>query len=152
MHNWTLAIKNSQFNKRLLSSLFFLFVLLYFFAWFLNYIETRNGHDDPLLNFFRPHDVSDFIFYTSYGVAFIALIHAILDPFRTLHLCQMYSLLIVFRIITLFLLPLNPPQALIPLKDSILESTFYGGNTYVKDLFFSGHTSTLFLFFFFHPK
>lgn len=151
MHNWKLAVKNNQFLKKIFLSLLLLITILYFFAWFLSYIESRKGHVfyDPILHFFRPYDVSDLIFYITYGASLIGIIYSLADPYRTLHICQMYSLLTVFRIITLFLLPLDPPNSLIPLKDSILESTFYNGANYVKDLFFSGHTATLFLFFFF---
>ena len=124
---------------------------MYFFAWFLNYVETRQGHVfyDPILNFLRPRDVSDFIFFTTYSAGILGLCYGFANPYRTIHLCQMYTLLTIFRIITLFIFPLDPPTAIIPLKDSILENTFYNEGGNVKDLFFSGHTATLFLFFFF---
>lgn len=152
MLSWKLALQNKLFVQKLILSFLFLGLVLYFFAWFLNYIEQRQGHVfyDPVLNFLHPRDVSDFIFYTTYGAAFIGLCYAFVNPYRTLHICQMYTLLTICRIITLFIFPLDPPTNIIPLKDSILENTFYnhvGGN--VKDLFFSGHTATLFLFFFF---
>ena len=35
---------------------------------------------------------------------------------------------------------------IIPLKDSFLQSSFYSGRENLKDLFFSGHTATIFLF------
>jgi hypothetical protein len=42
------------------------------------------------------------------------------------------------------LLPLDPPQTMIPLTDPFVE--YFGtGISLSKDLFFSGHTSTLFL-------
>ena len=152
MLSWKLALQNKIFVQKFVLSFIFLGVVLYFFAWFLNYIEQRQGHVfyDPVLNFLRPRDVSDFIFYTTYGAALIGLCYSFVNPYRTLHICQMYTLLTICRTITLFILPLDPPANIIPLKDSILENTFYshdGGN--VKDLFFSGHTATLFLFFFF---
>lgn len=151
MLNWKLAFKNKQFTAKFILSFVFLFALMYFFAWFLNYIEQRQGHIfyDPVLNFFRPRDVSDIIFFTTYGASLIAVIYAFGSPYRAIHLCQMYTLLTIFRIITLFILPLDPPVAIIPLKDAILQGTVYNDAGNVKDLFFSGHTATLFLFFFF---
>ncbi len=151
MLNWKLAFKNKHFVAKFIASFVFLFALMYFFAWFLNYVEQRQGHVfyDPVLNFLRPRDVSDIIFFTTYGASLLALIYAFGSPFRTIHLCQMYTLLTIFRIITLFIIPMDPPSTIIPLRDAILQNTFYNDAGNVKDLFFSGHTATLFLFFFF---
>lgn len=117
----------------------------------LNYIESRQGKVfyDPILNFIKPRDVSDFIFITTYFTALIAIIYAFATPYRFLHLLQMYGVLTGLRIITLFFIPLDPPVEIIPLKDKILTATFYHGGENMKDLFFSGHAATLFLFFFF---
>jgi hypothetical protein len=151
LHAWKLAFKNNSFRRRFILSILALAGLLVFFASFLNYIELRQGHVfyDPVMNFFKPRDVSYFIFVTTYTASLVGLIYAFFSPYITLHLCQMYLLLTVFRIITLFFVPLDPPETIIPLKDAFLQNTFYntiGGN--LKDLFFSGHTATLFLFFF----
>lgn len=151
IHAWKMAFKNSSFRVRFILSFALLSVVLFFFASFLNYIELRQGHVfyDPVMNFFKPRDVSYFIFITTYTASVIGLVYAFFSPYTTLHLCQMYLLLTVFRIITLFFVPMDPPETIIPLKDVFLQHTFYetaGGN--LKDLFFSGHTATLFLFFF----
>ena len=45
----------------------------------------------------------------------------------------------------MYLLPLEPPIGIIPLRDFLLENTFYSNQVMVKDLFFSGHTANLFL-------
>ncbi len=151
MHSWSLAIKNKSFLLKLILSFFFLGILLIFLAYFLNFIEARHGHIyyDPILNFFKPRDVSNYIFFITYGSATIGLVYALQSPFHTVHLCQMYSLLTVFRVVSMFFIPLDPPPSIIPLKDVFLENTFYEGNENLKDLFFSGHTATLFLLFFF---
>jgi hypothetical protein len=58
---------------------------------------------------------------------------------------QAYILLASLRMLSMYLLPLDPPPLLIPLTDPFVESLSSG--TLTRDLFFSGHTSTLFLLF-----
>jgi membrane-associated phospholipid phosphatase len=151
MYNWKIALSNPYFRNRFFTSIIILSVILTAFAALLAYIETRQGHSfyDPILNFIKPRDVSDFIFFVTYSTAIIALIYASWSPYRFLHLMQMYGSLTLLRIITLFFIPLEPPTAIIPLRDEILTNTFYAGNQNLKDLFFSGHAATLFLFYFF---
>lgn len=151
LHNWNLALKNTQFRNRFLLSLGLLVLILTGFAWLLAYIETRQGHSfyDPILNFFKPRDVSDFIFFVTYSTAIVALVYAFSSPYKFLHLIQMYGSLTVLRVITLFFIPLEPPSEIIPLRDQFLTNTFYAGAQNLKDLFFSGHAATLFLFYFF---
>lgn len=150
-YNWKLAFTNSHFRKRFILSLLLLCFILIGFASLLAYIETRQGHTfyDPVLNFIKPRDVSDFIFFVTYLTALVGLIYAFASPYQFLHLVQMYGALTALRIITLFFVPLEPPTHIIPLKDEFLTNTFYAGNENLKDLFFSGHAATLFLFYFF---
>ncbi len=67
-------------------------------------------------------------------------------PQKFLLAIQTYSLIAFLRLLTIYLLPLDAPPTIIPLKDPFVEF-FGGGNTLLKDLFFSGHTATMFLFF-----
>lgn len=150
-YNWKTVLSTPYFRKRFLVSMVMLSLILTAFAIFLAYIETRQGHTfyDPILNFIKPRDVSDFIFFVTYSTAFIALVYALSSPYRFLHLIQMYGSLTALRMITLFFIPLEPPLSIIPLRDELLTQTFYAGNQNLKDLFFSGHAATLFLFYFF---
>jgi membrane-associated phospholipid phosphatase len=50
----------------------------------------------------------------------------------------------------MYLAPLEPPPGIIELRDPFVEF-FGGGRTLTRDLFFSGHTSTLFLLFLLIP-
>lgn len=151
LYNWKIALSNKHFQNRFLISVVVLIGILTGFASLLAYIETRQGHTfyDPILNFIKPRDVSDFIFFVTYSAALIGLIYAFLSPYKFLHLIQMYGALTLLRVVTLFFIPLEPPTAIIPLRDTILTHTFYAGSEHLKDLFFSGHAATLFLFYFF---
>ncbi len=151
IYNWKIALTNPYFRNRFFTSIIILSVILTGFASLLAYIETRQGHTfyDPILNFIKPRDVSDFIFFVTYSTALIGLVYAFLSPYRFLHLIQMYGSLTLLRIVTLFFIPLEPPITIIPLRDEFLTNIFYAGNENLKDLFFSGHAATLFLFYFF---
>lgn len=151
IYNWRIAFLNSHYRNRFMISIVALIIVLIVFAFVLAYIETRQGHTfyDPILNFIKPRDVSDFIFFVTYSAAFVGFIYAITSPYKFLHFIQMYSSLTFLRVITLFFIPLEPPTAIIPLRDEFLNNTFYAGSEHLKDLFFSGHAATLFLFYFF---
>ena len=151
LYNWKIAFSSTYFRNRFFISVLLLLLVLVVFAYLLAYIETRQGHVfyDPILNFIKPRDVSDFIFFVTYSAAIVGFIYAITSPYKFLHFIQMYGSLTLLRVITLFFIPLEPPTAIIPLRDEFLNHTFYAGSLHLKDLFFSGHAATLFLFFYF---
>jgi len=145
---WQERLLNKNFRLRLLFSLFLLGVSLISLSKFLCYNETRPGFSftDPLLLLFQPIDVTWFTFGLIYLALIIALVSLSFSPEKFLVAMQSYSLIALFRLATIFLLPLNAPATIIPLDDPFIE--FFGnGDTLLRDLFFSGHTSTMFLFF-----
>jgi hypothetical protein len=150
-YNWKIALSDKHFRNRFLISLSIVCIILTGFAALLAYIETVQGHVlyDPVLNFIKPHDVSLFIFLATYFTAIVAVCYALGSPYKGLHLLQMYGILTFLRIITLFFLPLESPLAIIPLNQEYLPASVYSEHHHIKNLLFSGHASTLFLFFFF---
>ena len=138
LYNWKIAFSSTYFRNRFFISVLLLLLVLVVFAYLLAYIETRQGHVfyDPILNFIKPRDVSDFIFFVTYSAATVGFIYAITSPYKFLHFIQMYGSLTLLRVITLFFIPLEPPTAIIPLRDEFLNHTFYAGSLHLKDLFF----------------
>lgn len=117
---------------------------------FFRHIELRNGFilNDPLLKILPAIDLSTWIFGLIWISILYTLFRTISSPTRLLEVIYSIVFIISLRFITLILVPLNPPAGLIPINDPI-SSLCYGGhsNFLTKDLFFSGHTSTLFICF-----
>ena len=118
------------------------------FVDFLTYIEKREGFvfNDPFLKLVAPIQLSVPIFILTYFLGIVGLIFSIRNPSLFINLIQSYTIMTIFRMITIYIVPLDPPLSIIPLKDSFLEIFFYSGRENLKDLFFSGHTATIFLF------
>jgi uncharacterized membrane protein YccC len=92
-----------------------------------------------------------YIFPLIYSVIAICLINASFYPELLLRGLQAYGVLMIIRIFILFVLPLEPERSLIPLEDPFIGKLFYSGKLITKDLFFSGHVSTMFLMILINP-
>lgn len=119
---------------------------------FLNFVQERPGvvFTDPVLSLFNPVDLT----WLTFGLIYISLVTAIisfsLQPVKLVFAFQLYVLMVTVRIIGMYLLPLEPPATLIVLNDPFV--LFGTGQTLTKDLFFSGHTATLFILFLVEEK
>jgi len=141
--------KNSVFI-----SLLFLFIVLISFYFFLEYNENRKASSfrDPILSLYAPVDVSLFIFVSTYFFGLIGLALSFKKTALFLQLLQSFCIMMLLRMICMYFFPLEPPETIIPLNDILLESSFYAGRPNLKDLFFSGHTATIFLFVFIYES
>lgn len=146
--NWIKYLSNRSSLVDLSITLFLIITILIIFAHFINTIEARNGAElkDPLLKLFKPIDLSGLIFSIIYLSIIIGLISLLNDPGRFVFALQVYVIMVIIRILTLYLTPLNPPENMIPLVDPIVKN-LGTGRLLTKDLFFSGHTATMFLLF-----
>ncbi len=140
----------SRPNKRtiFLFTLVLLAITLISFVYFLTFNENRTGYifNDPILNLFQPVAISEITFFITYFFAIYGIIISFREPALFVSLLQAYTIMTLFRMACLYIIPLEAPAAIIPLKDTFLQSTFYSGRENLKDLFFSGHTATIFLF------
>jgi hypothetical protein len=150
---WRAAWRAKGFRKRVLVTAPTLAVTLYVLTRFLRWVEARPGVvlDDPLLRMFTPIDLNWVTFIFIYGglIAGVAILRR--SPERCLLAFQSYAVMVVFRMIAMLLVPLDPPAMLFPLLDPLVE-TFGTGEQLTRDLFFSGHTATLFLLFLVMPS
>ncbi len=132
----------------MITGLLLLAALFTAFPYFFQYIQKRDGHtiNDVVLNTITTANVSIPLFITIWCMGVYMGIKAIEQPRQLLLFLWAFLFLSAFRITCIWLVALNPPPGLIPLSDPIANS-FYGKSFITKDLFYSGHTATIFLIF-----
>lgn len=147
---WKEAIADKFFKTRFRIGLIIWIALLFAFPIFFDYVESRNGIvlNDFIINSLPAYDVSILTFLIIWSMFLLFLYRAIHEPQLLLLFLWGFIFLSLSRFLTIYLLPLNPPEQLIALRDPI-TNIFYGKthNFITKDLFYSGHTSTQFLMF-----
>lgn len=152
-NHWHKALTNRYFVVEFTASVFILVFTMLVFSKFTEFIEVREGiqFNDPVLETFKAIDLTKPIFTMIYGGILFALASLASSPYRLMVLFEAYALMVLTRIVMMSILPLSPPIGMIFLQDPFVE--FFGnGKTLVNDLFFSGHTATLFLLFLAVPK
>jgi hypothetical protein len=146
---WKTALQSRLFRIELLimPELFFIYAAIT--RHLSHYVETRKGDhlQDKLLTFFPRLDFSVSVFlllYTSLLLFIIANLH---KPKILLRLIEMHFLVAIVRQVCILLVALDPPSGMIVLKDIFLENTFYPHAPLTKDLFFSGHVASIWIYF-----
>ncbi|RYU77981.1 phosphatase PAP2-related protein [Hymenobacter persicinus] len=145
---WPEAWARPAFRRTLLLGVGLLLALAAGIPHFFAFIQQRAGVvlPDPLLAALPAHDVSEPTFGLIYLGIGATLTYLLPRPALLLRCIWAYLLLHACRVLTLWLLPLDPPAGLLLLHDPLVDRFFYGGPAPVtKDLFFSGHTATMFL-------
>ena len=143
---WKDSFKEKKFTWELIVTIIFFVIISSIITNFLTYNETRTGYtlSDPILWLLPPVELTVIIFIIIYASVFTALIILFYNPSLLLFTLQVYSLVLIVRMLLMYLLPLNPPEGLLPLQDPFVE-LFGTGETLSRDLFFSGHVATLFM-------
>lgn len=145
---WTEAWRLPSFRLQFIASLVVLVLSLHAFTRFLLWVESRDGValNDPILRLIEPRDFTWLTFGVIYVAVVVAVLYLLKRPHDLLLAIQSYTLMVLVRTVMMFLVPLNPSEGLIVLEDPFVQ--FAGdGSAPTKDLFFSGHTATLFLLF-----
>lgn len=132
----------------MISGIIALCIVFGFLNPFFQTIEAREGIDvnDMLLSMLPAKDCSVAIFILIWSCVVLATLRFMYNPMLFIVFLWSYIVLCLTRIITITLVPLNTPPGLIPLRDPF-SNYFYGQVFITKDLFYSGHTATLFLIF-----
>jgi hypothetical protein len=143
---WKNCWTDRGFRVQVLFTLPVLIVVLTALARFLEIVEHRPGVviPDPVLVLFSPLNLTWLTFGLIYISLFVAIGFLSLHPRLLLLAMQSYCVMVAFRVVAMYLLPLEPPPTMIPLNDPFVQG-LGTGKLLTRDLFFSGHTSTLFL-------
>ncbi|MEP7146574.1 MAG: phosphatase PAP2 family protein [bacterium] len=146
--NWRTLLSDTTLRTEFIITLVLLVTTIYFFSRYLLYNELRPGEviDDPLLKHFSAIDLNFLIFFAIYSSLLIGLVAFAFEPEQLMMAFQTYCLIVFFRILAMYLVPLNPPEGCIDLQDPVVF-LLGTGKKIVKDLFFSGHTATAFMLF-----
>lgn len=143
---WRSAVHDPLFRIQLIGMAAALVAALAGFARYLAVNEARIGASlaDPLLAILPARDMTWLTFALIYVSVFAAIASLAGRPRELLVALSSYAILAIIRMTMMYATPLEAPEGFIPLVDPVIE--FFGaGKTVNKDLFFSGHTSTIFL-------
>ena len=148
--DWKEAFKNRRFSISFILAVLVVAGFIISLPYFFNEILLPKPGirlNDPVLLAFPPKDWSIEVFLILYAVTITSLSLNIKKPGTILLLFQVYGVVNFLRMTTLYLFTLEAPEGIIPLADPVLAVLAYGKEVFVKDLFFSGHISSLFILF-----
>lgn len=146
--HWQEAWGNPVFRRKFSIASLVLIVIVFSLPTFFHYIEKREGATlhDLVLHAIPPADVSVPTFLIIWTISGLVIVRMIQQPSFALLMLSAFTLLCIARMVSIAMVPLDPPAGLIKLNDPI-TSLIYGGKDkfMTKDLFFSGHTSNMFI-------
>ena len=145
---WIAALQSPKKRDKLLIGSFIVAIILSSLPIFFSYIQKRRGVvlNDWVLAHLPAYNVSIIIFTIIWGMATLIFVRALYNPVIYINYVWTLIFINIARMLTITFVALDPPIGLIHLTDP-LTGVFYGHNVITRDLFFSGHTSTLVLIF-----
>ena len=148
--SWSKAWQERRFRNKTIIALLLVTIILTLLPTFFAFIEKREGMvlQDYLLDAIPAMDVSIPTFIIIWSMVVLVLYRIYQNPRLLLVVAYGFILMCLARILTISLLPLNPPTGIITLQDPIANIAYGGNGIFItKDLFYSGHTGNMFLFF-----
>ncbi|MCX6201631.1 MAG: phosphatase PAP2-related protein [Bacteroidetes bacterium] len=148
--SWMEAWQLKSFRNKTFVALALVAIILLLLPSFFAFIEKREGMvlQDFVLERLPATDVSIPTFIIIWSVVLLVFYRIYQNPIIFLVVAYGFILMCLARVLTISLLPLNPPPGLITLKDPIANIAYGGKGIFItKDLFYSGHTGNMFLFF-----
>lgn len=145
---WASLIQNKRYLGIWIVSLITTLTVLVIVGLYLCYNESRTSGtvlDDFVLDRILPRDVSTILFSITWICILGGLPILLRTPERAMRVFWGISVMGLTRCVVMYLVPLEPPIGIIPLRDPFVEDAFYDNKVLVKDLFFSGHTSNMVL-------
>lgn len=155
-HTWSEALANRKFVISMVGWCIGLVLFVTFIPYYLNGVILEKPGiqlNDFMFELLPPRDWSIAIFILIFGAPALFILSNFKSPSTILLCLQCYVTVSFTRMVAIYLFTLEAPEGIIPLIDPFLAKVAYGGNAaFVKDLFFSGHTSTLFIIFLIEKK
>jgi hypothetical protein len=146
---WPEAWAERGFRWRVLLTVPMLAATLAALAALVKWVERRPGAilPDPVLAWLAPRDVTWPVFTLIYVGILLAVFLLARSPVRLVIGVQAYVVMALLRIVVMWATPLDPPPGMIILEDPLVQGFGGASQALTRDLFFSGHTSTMFLLF-----
>jgi membrane-associated phospholipid phosphatase len=148
--SWSEAWAIRSFKTKTVVALTLVAIILFILPVFFAFIEKREGMvlQDYVLDAIPPMDVSVPTFVIIWSMVLLVFYRIYQSPMLFLVIAYGFILMCLCRILTISIFPLNPPPGLIELKDPIANIVYGGKGVFItKDLFYSGHTGNMFLFY-----
>lgn len=148
--SWSEAWQLRSFRNKTFVALALVAIILLTLPTFFAFIEKREGMvlQDFVLDAIPAMNVSVPTFVIIWSMVLLVFYRIYQNPRLFLVIAYGFILMCLCRVLTISILPLNPPPGLIMLKDPIANIAYGGNGIFItKDLFYSGHTGNMFLFF-----
>ncbi len=144
---WSAAFRDAGMRLAMLAAFGALVPALFGLAAFFAWLQDRPGWalSDPILDALGPADVSVPTFAILYATILVTVTRSLGEPARVVRGLHAYAMLLLMRMGAMALVTLEPPPGFVPLADAFTQLFYPGAEPFDMDLFFSGHTATLWL-------